>query len=122
MGSSRASSGEALDGRELIKSSTRFREILEKGKVTRGRYLTVFCKSGERRKVGFALKRDLKGAVRRNKVKRRLREIYRKEKRRIDPQVELILLADKRTETVDYHSLREDLLETLGRAGILKYG
>lgn len=111
-----------MDGRELIKSSARFREILEKGKATRGRYLTVFCRSGEQRKVGFALKRDLKGAVKRNKVKRRLREIYRKEKRRIDAQVELVLLADKRTETADYHSLKKDLLETLGRAGILKYG
>lgn len=114
--------GERLSKRELIKSSSEFREIFEKGKALRGRYLTVFFKTSEERKIGFALKRELRGAVKRNKVKRRLREIYRKEKRRIDPQVEMILLAGKRTETADYDRLREDLLETLDGAGLLKNG
>ena len=122
MGESRQGKGEALERTELMRNSSQFREVFEKGKVVRGKYVTVFFKGGQARKIGFALKRDLRGAVKRNRVKRRLKEIYRKEKRRIDPRVELVLVADKRTEGLDYHSLRGDLLETLRGAGILKNG
>lgn len=92
------------------------------GKSLRGRWVTLIYRRGPRRRAGFVLKRDLKGSVSRNKVKRRLKEIYRREKRRIDPRVEVVLLADRRTKGADYHQLREDVLQTLGRAGILKNG
>ncbi len=114
--------GEALERGELIRSASQFREVFKKGRILRGKYLTLFYRKGRERKIGFVLKRDLKGAVKRNKVKRRLREIYRKEKRRIDPRVEIIVLTDKRTEKVDYHQVKEDLLRLLHRAGILRNG
>lgn len=114
--------GEGLGRGEVVRRSSELRDLLRQGKALRGRWVTVIHRRGRRRRAGFVLKRDLKGAVSRNKVKRRLKEIYRREKRRIDPQVEIVFLADRRTKGADYCQLREDVLQTLGRAGILKNG
>ncbi len=59
--------------------NTEIQEILRKGKVKRGKNLTIFYIKGEG-KVAFAVKREVKKACKRNRIKRLLKEAYRKNK------------------------------------------
>jgi len=62
-------------------------------------------------KFGIALRSGLKGAVKRNRIKRVLREILRKNKDRFFPGEKIILIYRSKQEKITY---RETLEEFLG--------
>lgn len=61
------------------KIELRFQRQPERGKDSRG-YPTTRYRAVPVRRVAFLLKRGVSGAVRRNRLKRRLRELYRRNK------------------------------------------
>lgn len=80
---------ETLRKKEILRSKKTIQEVLEKGKKYLFKDLTFFVlkendKSGDLIKIAFAVsKRKVKLAVKRNKVKRVLREVYRKNKKEL---------------------------------------
>jgi ribonuclease P protein component len=64
-------------------------------------------------RVGFAVTRQIQGAVRRNRARRRLREAYRAERAAAPANVALILIAKRRTGEAAFAVLRGEVREAL---------
>lgn len=95
---------------ERLKNRSEFEEVFNKGKFLNGKYLTLAYIRDSKRKVGFIISKKVKGAVIRNKLKRRLREIYRMEKENLPDNVHIVIIAREQT---SYELLREDLINLL---------
>jgi len=75
--------GTALFNRaERIRRRAEYQQIYERGHRTHGRYLTLFTLSNDLPvgRLGIAATRKLGGAVDRNRAKRLIREVFRRNK------------------------------------------
>lgn len=69
--------------------------------------------------VGFSVSKKVGGAVIRNRVKRRLREIVKPLLPRIRPGAQLVIAARSRAAEADFQELAGSVRRALARAGLL---
>lgn len=100
-----------LPKREIIKSKKDFEKIIRAGKKFASGNLKIFLQFGNKRRIGFAVSSKIKGAVRRNRIKRWLREIYRTEKYSLKDGMEMIILVDFINKDENFHTLKEKVLQ-----------
>lgn len=99
-----------------------FRRLYHSGNQAANRYLALYCRrnrtSGNR--VGITTGKKLGKAVCRNRVRRRLREIYRLQESRFKTGYDLVVVA--RTAAVDasFAQLREAYLSLAAKLGVLR--
>lgn len=96
-----------LPKREIIRKQETFREILETGKRWHEKHMTIVYLSFSERRIGFAVSKRLGNAVVRNRMKRRMREIYRHHRDEIG-DVEMIILARNGLDRARYGDLEEE--------------
>ncbi|MEW6041257.1 MAG: ribonuclease P protein component [Elusimicrobiota bacterium] len=71
-------------------------------------------------RVGIIVSRKTAGAVQRNKLKRRLREIFRLNKNKLKPDIDMVIIGKKEAANMDYTELEKTLLNLWRKAGILR--
>src|SRR5215831_7759711 len=73
---------QGLPPAERIRRRAEFQEVYDRGTKTHGRYCTVFilAKPDGGGRLGIAATRKLGGAVERNRAKRLIREVFRRNK------------------------------------------
>ena len=94
--------------RATLKLNRDFKRLYTKGKSAVSPLMVVYCRrspSGVGR-VGFTVSTKLGGAVRRNRIRRRLREVYRLTFPRLAPGWDMILVARGRTYDASFLSLQ----------------
>jgi ribonuclease P protein component len=104
-----------------LRTQRDFRSVYGRGKRASGDWITVVV--WQRRKgeilaprIGVSVSKDHGGAVRRNKLKRILRESFRLERRNLPPDVDVILIPKKRSEHLPLSDLREELPRLVKKA------
>src|SRR5258706_1949907 len=75
--------------------------------------------SGSVSRLGIVTSAKIGPAVKRNGVRRRFREIFRKHQHELLQPVDLVLVARNSSANKDYHELEKDFLTTLRKAGLL---
>ena len=98
------------------------------GKRRQGRYLTLFFARGTAvngtsiapPRVGFSVSKRVGDAVRRNQVKRRLREVIRRRLWNVAPGWDMIVIARPGASTADYEALRDEVDALLTQARVLR--
>ncbi|MCK4812958.1 MAG: ribonuclease P protein component [Candidatus Marinimicrobia bacterium] len=70
----------SLKKSEILSNKKDISRLFENGEWNNGRYVNIVSLPAETRQVLFATARNIKGAVRRNKGKRYLKECYRNNK------------------------------------------
>jgi ribonuclease P protein component len=101
---------------------TEFDRVRKEGRVTRGQFLSLGVLSGdavERVRAGFITSRKLGGAVARNRIRRRLREIFRRHQHDIIGDAWIVTIASPRAVRASYHALEDEWLRLAKRASIL---
>lgn len=107
-----------------VKENYEFRRIYAKGKSGVSPYLVVYCRPNRRghNRLGVTVGAKLGKAVVRNRVRRRFREIYRLNARRLKPGYDVIIVARTRSVESEYHALEGAFLAACRRLGILAEG
>ena len=71
-------------------------------------------------RVGITVSKKLGGAVVRNRVRRRLREVYRLNENRFLPGYDIVVVARSRAVEASFEDLTAAYLSLAGKAGILR--
>jgi ribonuclease P protein component len=106
-----------------IKSSRDFAQLRAEGKAYPGRYLVLSVLRGAAPsgfQFGLITSRKVGGAVMRNKIRRRLREVIRAHQSKIVGGCHLVVIARWRAPDADLGDLEKDWLRLAKRADILK--
>ncbi len=72
------------------------------------------------RRVGYTVSTKLGKAVVRNRVRRRLREVYRLNSDKLRPSVDMVIVARSRCIEAEYAKIEEAFLRACGELGILR--
>lgn len=99
-----------------------FRRLYHKGATCANRYLAIYCRrngTGENR-VGLTVSAKLGHAVRRNTVRRRLREIYRLHEQQFRCGYDIVVVARSRAMEAPYHELERAYLALAGKLSLLR--
>lgn len=112
--------GETLKRWEIVRRRRDLRVIMLSGKKVTGDSLSLyyydqgklgFSHSGNlpTRRVAFLLNHRIKGAVIRNRLKRRLREIFRRNKEWFPLGFDYVIKVGAKAAELDFHRLAEEL-------------
>ena len=105
-----------------VKENYEFRRIYRKGRSAVSPYFVVYClrnRAGASR-LGVTVSKKLGHAVVRNRVRRRLRELYRLHRQEMLPGYDLIVVARVRAVDMPYTKLEKQYLRCLAQLGLLR--
>ena len=111
-----------MDFRGTLKKNYEFRRLYTKGKTAVTPYLVVYClKTGrDHRRVGYTVSAKLGKAVVRNRVRRRLREIYRLNADKLIDNADLVIVARSRCVGGEFAKMEKAFLRACAELKLFK--
>jgi len=105
-----------------MKENHLFRRLYAKGKTAATPTVAVYARPNHarRNRLGLTVGTKVGKAVVRNKVRRRLREIYRLHEGQLCPGWDLVVVARTRSAFAPYRELERDFLRALDRLEVRK--
>ena len=105
-----------------LKENHLFRRLYSKGQSAVSPYLAVYVRKNGRNgnRLGFTVSTKLGHAVVRNKVRRRLREIYRLHETQFLPGYDLVVVARGRAMDAPYAELEKAYLSLAEKLSLLR--
>ena len=107
-----------------LKKNYEFRRLYSKGKSTATACLALYCrKNGSvRNRIGYTVSNKIGHAVVRNRIRRRLREIYRLNEAQFQPGWDIVVVARTRAVEAPFEKLTASYLALAAKAGVLLPG
>lgn len=106
---------------ERLKKNYEFRFILNRGKYYSGRYIEAFAVKNNLKvnKIGIAIKTKFGKAVKRNRMKRLIRESYRLNKKELKGNYNIVFLVKKNSNIykVQFGEIEADVKKILSKIG-----
>jgi ribonuclease P protein component len=108
---------ETLRPRERIRKQNDFTALYRKGKRYKGRYFTLINYPNELGFSRFAVVASKKtgSAVKRNRIKRRMRTLFRRNKKHLIIPMDLIVIANTELSSAPWKDLEEEYLTVVKR-------
>ena len=105
----------------MLNKNHEFRRLYNKGKSAASQCVVVYC--GRNRnpgnKLGITVSTKIGGAVQRNRIRRRLKEIYRLNESKLMTGYNIVIVARVRSRYVGYHELEASVLSLLKKLNIM---
>lgn len=107
-----------------LKKNYEFRRLYSKGKSVAAPLLVVYIRRNNsvKNRLGITVGTKVGKAVVRNRVRRRLKAIYRLHEQRLQSGYDVVIVARVRSKDADYHALERDFLSACARVGLLRQG
>lgn len=106
---------------EMLKKNYEFRFVLTKGKYYSGKYIEAFCIKNNLRKnkLGIAISRKQAKAVKRNYLKRLIKESYRlcEEKIKIERSIVFLVKKKANINEISFEKVKKDVEKILAEIG-----
>lgn len=108
--------------RYTLKKNSDFRRLYSKGKSAATPYLVLYCRKNrlDHNRAGYTVSTKLGGAVVRNRVRRRLREIVRLNAGKVKTGCDLVLVARSRAVGAEFQRLERAYLTACEKLGLLR--
>ena len=105
-----------------LKKNSDFRRLYARGKSAANPYLVLYCRPNrmDRCRYGYTVSTKLGGAVVRNRVRRRLREIVRLNAPLMRPGYDVVVVARSRAVGCEYRRLEAAYLTACRKLGLMK--
>ena len=108
---------------ETLKKNFEFKNVLTKGKYFSGKHIIVYLKKNtfNKNRVGIAIGSKIAKAVKRNRIKRLIRENYKNNRKRIEEGYDIVFLWKKQTdiENATFYNIKEDIEKIFERSKML---
>lgn len=111
-----------MDKKNRLRNNEDFKKVYENGKNYWNRNLVLYImKNGlDHWRVGFTVSKKIGNSVVRNRVKRRLKEIYRKNSNKVKEGYDIIIIPKKNVVDIGHKELESAMLHILKISGLLK--
>ena len=95
-----------------LKKNHEFRRLYNKGKSAASQCVVVYCKRNGRvgNRLGITVSTKIGGAVQRNRIRRRLKEIYRLNEYTLRAGYDVVIVARVRSRFASYRELESSVL------------
>ncbi len=105
-----------------LKNSYEFRRLYSKGASAVSPLLAVYCKKTKRdcNRLGITVGVKIGKAVHRNRIRRRIREIYRLNEEKFSAGWDIVAVARVKCRYAEYRRIEADFLRLCGKLGLLK--
>jgi len=103
-----------------LKKNYEFKRLYNRGKSVASKYVVVYCfKNGRNEnRLGITVTTKLGGAVQRNRIRRRLKEIYRINESALRRGYDIVLVARMRCVDAPWRELEASVLHLLQKLGL----
>ncbi len=103
--------------KEGLKKTSEFKRVFSQGKSRYGKYTIIYIFPGqqEANRVGIIVKKSIGKATQRNRIKRRLREIWRLKGKKIISGSDVIILARKEILGAPFLEIEQEMVRLLER-------
>ena len=107
---------------KMLKKNFEYRIVLNKGQYYSGKYIVAFIKKNNKNMnfLGIAIRSKLGKAVKRNYVKRIIREVYKNIEKQIKTGYNIVFLWRKKVDIKQacYDNVKKDMIKILNDAEI----
>ncbi len=109
--------GRGFSKAERLRKRREFLDVYERGEKIQSTYFVLYMLEDGRphHRLGITVSRKIGRAVVRNRIKRRLREIFRANKQAIFPHCDLVVNAKRAAARAHNQQIREDILKGIRR-------
>lgn len=109
---------------ETMKKNYEFRRLYAKGASAATPYLVLYARKSGRgtNRLGITVSTKVGKAVVRNRVRRRIREIYRLHEHEVCRGAQLVIVARSRAALADYRQLERSFIRACEKLSLLQEG
>ena len=104
-----------------LKKNHEFKRLYNKGKSAASQCAVVYCRRNGRNenRLGITVSAKLGGAVIRNRIRRRLKEIYRINEEKFITGYDVVIVARMRSRFADFSELQVSVLSLLKKLNLI---
>lgn len=99
--------------REIIKKNEDFKKIIDKRKVVRNKYFSVFYNGADIMLFGISVPKKTGNAVVRNKIKRRIKNIIDKYKKNLQNNKQYVIIVKGSVLDLSYSDMERELINLM---------
>jgi len=105
-----------------LKKNHEFKRLYNKGKSAASQCVVVYCRRNGRseNRLGVTVSTKIGGAVQRNRVRRRLKEIYRLNEDRLTPGYDVVIVARMRSRFAGYREIESSVLSLFKKLSLMR--
>lgn len=109
--------GETFTKSERLRKRREFLEVYQQGERVGGKYFFLFFLKNDlpNNRLGITVSRKVGKTVTRNRIKRRLRDIFRQNKELVRPSCDIVVNVKRSAGSAAYSMLEEDFKRTAQR-------
>lgn len=108
----------------MLKKNYEFKMLFSKGKFYYGNYIHMYIKKNNKNynKFGIAISKKQGKAVKRNHIKRLIRENYKNFEGRLEKGINILIVInkEKKVEDINFYNIQKDFNQILERANVLE--
>ena len=111
-----------MDVRCTLKKNSDFHRLYSRGSSAVTPYMVVYCRRNREKvnRLGYTVSTKLGHAVVRNRVRRRLREIYRLNAARLRTGYDIVIVARGRCVGAEYGKMESAFLSACDKLGLMR--